>query len=194
MRVFELKEFNERVKKVKILMQKKGIDVLISQDPANMNYLTGYDACSFYMPQCVLVSLDEEMPTCFLRAQDANGAFITTYLEEKNVIPYSEKTNINVNTLELEDALVLASYLGISIDDAEYLIMNNPIDGFKTIEEFKDAFTNYLPDKSMNNFSTNTESFYLISDTIYENYTFKSKSLITIEKGRATITTRTYNN
>ena len=51
------------------------------------------------------------------------------------VIPYSEKTNINVNTLELEDALVLASYLGISIDDAEYLIMNNPIDGFKTIEE-----------------------------------------------------------
>ena len=110
------------------------------------------------------------------------------------VIPYSEKTNINVNTLELEDALVLASYLGISIDDAEYLIMNNPVDGFKTIEEFKDAFTNYLPDKSMNNFSTNTESFYLMSDTIYENYTFKSKSLITIEKGRATITTRTYNN
>ena len=46
----------------------------------------------------------------------------------------------------------------------------------------------------MNNFSTNTESFYLMSDTIYENYTFKSKSLITIEKGRATITTRTYNN
>ena len=44
------------------------------------------------------------------------------------VIPYSEKTNINVNTLELEDALVLASYLGISIDDAEYLIMNNPVD------------------------------------------------------------------
>ena len=110
------------------------------------------------------------------------------------VIPYSEKTNINVNTLELEDALVLASYLGISIDDAEYLIMNNPVDGFKTIEEFKDTFTNYLPDKSMNNFSTNTESFYLMSDTIYENYTFKSKSLITIEKGRATITTRTYNN
>ena len=34
----------------------------------------------------------------------------------------------------------------------------------------------------MNNFSTNTESFYLMSDTIYENYTFKSKSLITIEK------------
>ena len=91
MKVFELKEFNERVKKVKISMQKKGIDILVSQDPANMNYLTGYDACSFYMPQCVLISLDEEMPICFLRAQDANGAFITTYLNEKNIIPYAEK-------------------------------------------------------------------------------------------------------
>ena len=91
MKVFELKEFNERVKKVKVLMQKKGIDILVSQDPANMNYLTGYDACSFYMPQCVLISLDEEMPICFLRAQDANGAFITTYLNEKNIIPYAEK-------------------------------------------------------------------------------------------------------
>ena len=110
------------------------------------------------------------------------------------VIPYSERTNININTLELKDALILASYLDIPIDDAEYLIMNNPIDGFKTIEEFQAAFSNYLTDKSINNFVTNTESFYLISDTIYENYSFKSKSLIAIEKGKATIVSRTYNN
>ena len=91
MRVFELEEFKKRVEKVKKLMEKKGIDILISQDPANMNYLTGYDACSFYMPQCVLVNVNEEMPTCFLRAQDANGAHITTYLNEENIIPYPEK-------------------------------------------------------------------------------------------------------
>ena len=91
MKVFELKEYKQRVEKVKISMQKKGIDILISQDPANMNYLTGYDACSFYMPQCVLINIDEEMPICFLRAQDANGARITTYLSEKNIIPYPEK-------------------------------------------------------------------------------------------------------
>ena len=91
MRVFDIKEFKERIKKVKNSMLDKGIDVLISQDTANMNYLTGYDACSFYMPQCVLVNLNEEEPVCFLRAQDANGAFITTHLKEKNVIPYDEK-------------------------------------------------------------------------------------------------------
>ena len=45
---FEKQEYKDRLKKVKISMQKKGIDLLVSQDPANMNYLTGYDAWSFY--------------------------------------------------------------------------------------------------------------------------------------------------
>ena len=42
--LFEKKEYKERLKKVKIDMQKKGIDLLVSHDPSNMNYLTGYDA------------------------------------------------------------------------------------------------------------------------------------------------------
>ena len=46
--LFEKKEYKERLKKVKIDMQKKGIDLLVSHDPSNMNYLTGYDAWSFY--------------------------------------------------------------------------------------------------------------------------------------------------
>ena len=62
-------------------MQKKGIDLLISQDPANMNYLTGYDAWSFYYAQCVLVHINEDEPICFLRAQDVGGAYIKTYLQ-----------------------------------------------------------------------------------------------------------------
>tara|TARA_B100001123_G_C15319122_1_gene1027301 strand:- start:2382 stop:3407 length:1026 start_codon:yes stop_codon:yes gene_type:complete len=43
------------------------------------------------MPQCILVSLNEEDPICFVRAQDANGALITTHLDKDNVIPYPEK-------------------------------------------------------------------------------------------------------
>ena len=57
--LFEKKEYKERLKKVKNLMQKQGIDLLVSHDPANMNYLTGYDAWSFYYAHCVLVHLDE---------------------------------------------------------------------------------------------------------------------------------------
>ena len=45
---FTVKEYKNRLKKVQSEMQKKGIELLISQDTANINYLTGYDAWSFY--------------------------------------------------------------------------------------------------------------------------------------------------
>ena len=45
---FTVKEYKNRLKKVQSEMQKKGIELLISQDTANMNYLTGYDACLLY--------------------------------------------------------------------------------------------------------------------------------------------------
>ena len=89
--LFSKEEYQNRLKKTKILMQEKGIDLLISQDTNNMNYLTGYDAWSFYYSQCVIVHTDLEEPLCFVRAQDAGGAFITTYLKKENIIIYDEK-------------------------------------------------------------------------------------------------------
>ena len=89
--LFEKEEYKERLKKVKIDMQKKGIDLLVSHDPANMNYLTGYDAWSFYYAQCVLVHINEDEPICFVRSQDGGGAYIKTYLQDKNIIEYDEK-------------------------------------------------------------------------------------------------------
>ena len=71
-------------------MQKKGIDLLVSHDPANMNYLTGYDAWSFYYAQCVLVHVNEDEPICFVRAQDGGGAYIKTYLQDKNIIEVAD--------------------------------------------------------------------------------------------------------
>jgi len=89
--LFEKKEYKERLAKVKVTMQSKGIDLLVSHDPANMNYLTGYDAWSFYYAQCVLIHVNEDEPICFLRAQDVGGAYIKTYLKDKNIIKYDEK-------------------------------------------------------------------------------------------------------
>ena len=88
---FTVKEFKNRLKKVQSEMQKKGIELLISQDTANINYLTGYDAWSFYYSQCVIVHVNSDEPLCFVRAQDAGGAFITTYLKKENIIIYDEK-------------------------------------------------------------------------------------------------------
>ena len=87
---FSNQEYKTRLKKVKKSMQDKGIDLLISHDTANMYYLTGYDAWSFYYAQCVLVHTDLDEPLCFVRAQDAGGAYIKTYLNRENIIVYDE--------------------------------------------------------------------------------------------------------
>ena len=89
--LFTKEEYKARLKKVQKSMQDKGIELLISQDTANMNYLTGYDAWSFYYAQCVLVHVNAEEPICFVRAQDAGGAYIKTYLQNENIIKYDEK-------------------------------------------------------------------------------------------------------
>ena len=87
---FSASEFSSRLDKTKKSMIKDHIDILIITDPSNMNYLTGYDGWSFYVPQGVIVSLDKEEPIWFGRKQDSNGARITTYLKEENVLGYPE--------------------------------------------------------------------------------------------------------
>ena len=102
---FTKEEFKNRLKKVQSSMQDKGIELLISQDPSNMNYLTGYDAWSFYYAQCVIVHVNCDEPICFVRDQDAGGAYIKTYLKDENIIKYNEKY-IHTWPLHPYDALV----------------------------------------------------------------------------------------
>ena len=102
---FTNEEYKLRLKKVQTSMQEKGIELLISQDPSNMNYLTGYDAWSFYYAQCVIVHANADEPICFVRNQDAGGAYIKTYLKNENIIKYHEKY-IHTWPLHPYDALV----------------------------------------------------------------------------------------
>ena len=88
--LFSESEYKSRVKKTKERMEKAGIDVLMSTHPANMNYLTGYDGWSFYVHQCVLVSLDQEEPVWIGRNMDANAAKVTTYLSSENIRNYAD--------------------------------------------------------------------------------------------------------
>ena len=71
-------------------MEAAGFELLVCQDPASMNWLTGFDGWSFYMPQAVLVHVDDTAPIWFGRAQDAKSAHITTGLPESNIVAYSE--------------------------------------------------------------------------------------------------------
>ncbi|GAB3794419.1 M24 family metallopeptidase [Virgibacillus kimchii] len=90
MLAFSITEYKERLAKTKKRMQDKGIDVLLVTDPANMNYLTGYDAWSFYVHQVLVVNLEDEQPYWIGRGLDANAARHTTWLDDMHVLPYPD--------------------------------------------------------------------------------------------------------
>jgi ectoine hydrolase len=90
MTVFTKEEYLERIDRTKMRMTDMGMDVLVVSDPANMNYLTGYDGWSFYVPQVVIISLDKEEPVWVGREMDAAGARLTSFLRKDNIIGYPE--------------------------------------------------------------------------------------------------------
>ena len=90
MTLFKEVEYLERIEKTRKRMAKAAIEVLVVSDPANMNYLTGYDGWSFYVPQCVVLAVDEERPLWIGRGMDVAGARHTTFLKEENIIGYPD--------------------------------------------------------------------------------------------------------
>jgi Xaa-Pro dipeptidase len=89
--IFSEKEFQQRIRKTKELMDKDGMEMLLVMDPANMNYLTGYDGWSFYVHQGVIVSLDAPYPFWFGREQDSNGARLTSWLPDDCIYGYPDE-------------------------------------------------------------------------------------------------------
>lgn len=87
---FDQAEYARRITETKTRMAAAGFDLVICQDPANMAWLTGFDGWSFYVPQAVLIYLDEDAPIWFGRAQDAKAAHITSDIPAQNIIGYSE--------------------------------------------------------------------------------------------------------
>ena len=87
---FAKAEYDRRLVETKKRMVDQGFDLIICQDPANMNWLTGFDSWSFYTPQVVLAHTDEASPIWFGRPQDAKAAHITTDIPPENITTFSE--------------------------------------------------------------------------------------------------------
>ena len=90
-RLFTIQEYQRRIRQTKQMMDQGGMEMLLVMDPANMNYLTGYDGWSFYVHQGVIISLDRENPLWFGRTQDANGARLTTWLPDDCIHGYPDE-------------------------------------------------------------------------------------------------------
>ena len=90
MTLFEKIEYLARIEKTKDRMEKAGLEVLVIIDPANINYLTGYDAQSYYVEQAVVLDIDAEEPFWIGRRMDIACARFTTWLSPQNMMGYSE--------------------------------------------------------------------------------------------------------
>jgi len=90
MALFDTAEYQARIERVKDRMEKTGLEVLVVADPANMNYLTGYDAWSFYVDQAVALALDADQPLWLGRKMDLACARFTTWLAPENLVGYPE--------------------------------------------------------------------------------------------------------
>jgi ectoine hydrolase len=89
--LFSQSEYDRRIRRTREMMDHRGMEVLLVVDPANMNYLTGYDGWSFYVHQGVILSLDADTPIWFGRQQDANGARLTTWLPGDCIYGYPDE-------------------------------------------------------------------------------------------------------
>jgi len=90
MSAFPQSEYQQRIDNTRASMAERGIDVLLSTNPANMAYLTGYDGWSFYVHQLVVISQDAAQPLWIGRGMDANAAKVTTFLAHENIFGYPD--------------------------------------------------------------------------------------------------------
>ena len=86
---FSRAEYDDRLNRVRQAMAAKGLDAVVIGDPSNINWLTGYDAWSFYTPQIMVVGQDLP-PTWIGREMDAGAARFTTYLPPEQIIGFPE--------------------------------------------------------------------------------------------------------
>jgi Xaa-Pro aminopeptidase len=83
-------EFEARLARTRARMIRSGLDALVVVDPANLHYLTGYDAWSFYMPQLLFVPLHGDT-VLIMREMDAGGAHRTAdTMPAERILGYPE--------------------------------------------------------------------------------------------------------
>ncbi len=86
---FAPSEYAMRLARTRAAMAGQSLDTIIVSDPSNMSWLTGYDGWSFYVHQCVVLSMAGN-PLCFVRAQDRNGALRTVWMADHDCHGYAE--------------------------------------------------------------------------------------------------------
>lgn len=106
-------------------------------------------------------------------------------LEYVCVLPNNPNLLVNVNSLTIDDAILLAALTGLSTSDAQSLIESRPENGYDNPADFfgESEMTGLsLPKSQMAWFDTSTEYFTLTTITQYNNTQFALTSLLHVAK------------
>src|SRR4051794_39261741 len=87
---FERSEYLERLGKTKLRMGEARGDGLLLADERTMNYLSGYDGYSSYVPGVLMMVSDEEEPLWVGRAMDVACAVNSVFMDHSRIIGYPE--------------------------------------------------------------------------------------------------------
>ncbi len=90
MAAFSRDEYIRRIRATQARMADAGLELLVAADPANINYLTGYDGWSFYTPQVVCLAVDADEPICIVRGMDRAGGLVTAFIDPDNMVGYPD--------------------------------------------------------------------------------------------------------
>jgi ectoine hydrolase len=90
MSVFSSAEYARRLALVQQRMGVAALDALLVIDPADMNWLSGYDGWSFYVPQAVLVLAGDPVPFWLGRGIDRSGAALTCWMPDDRLLAYDD--------------------------------------------------------------------------------------------------------
>lgn len=74
-------------------MEARGISALIITDANDMNYVTGYNALSHYVPQAVVITQSDIF--FILRSMDRYAAVLSCWLEDEQIIGYSDASMLS---------------------------------------------------------------------------------------------------
>jgi ectoine hydrolase len=88
---FARSEYLERIARTKRRMDEVGIDVLLVSNEPNMNYLSGYDGYSAYVPQLLFLAMEDEEPLWVGRAQDEGCARNSVFMDQARIVGYPER-------------------------------------------------------------------------------------------------------
>lgn len=95
---FSESEYRARQARAAAAAREAGFAGVLVADPANLYYLTGYNAWSFYMPQFLLLDAANAEVVFVAREMDAKGAHRTARLRPEEIVGYPESTVHRIDT------------------------------------------------------------------------------------------------